>query len=72
MQEFVEVVRAPWSSVPPYKSQADVKAAYAANREFVDGYGRAVCKSDIDAGLNIRLMVRYGGKSGIDKVFIVN
>ncbi len=71
MTEYVEVTRAPWSKGPVLKNQQDVRNHYDANYEFVDAWGRAVSKADIEMGLDIRLMVRYGGKSGIDKVFVV-
>jgi hypothetical protein len=71
MTEFVEVVRAPWSKGPVLKTQADVKRHYEQNLEFVDARMRAVSKADIDGGLDAKLVVRYGGKSGIDKAFVV-
>lgn len=71
MTEYVEVTRATWSKGPVLKTQADVKRHYAENLEFQDAYGRAVSKADIDGGLDVKLMVRYGGRSGIDKVYVV-
>ncbi len=72
MAQYEEVKKASFGTGGPFKNQKEITAYYNAGQDFqMFSTGQYINKADAEQ-FDIKLLVRYGGKSGVDKVFIPN
>lgn len=72
MSQYEEVKKASFEPGAPFKNQKEITEHYNAFRDFqMFSTGQYINREDAEKQ-DVKLMVRYGGKSGVDKVFIVN